>query len=437
MIFAPRTTRVSSVAARTLAASLALALSACGAPATGTLVVRPAWTQYRLNGPNNPVLPGRLRVSWRVVTSGGISASPTLVGSTVYVGNNKGTLYAIDANSGHVRWTYRAHAPLMTNPLLWRGLVIVGEGDFQGHFGDDMHPTVVGSSTNSLFALDASNGALRWRVLLAGSGMPTPAIVGDVLVHHNGAGLISGLDPMTGRVEYTLDLISAASMSSIMPIAEKFFVTNGGALGFANLVTERSAADGALVWETKFPPEAWGFGDCPLAGDDKIAACDYVVPPRGSTVFQPGMPGAFRAYALNARDGSLLWDVLLEKGRLPFRNLAAVPLMIDRTLYVGSPVLRVMHAIDANTGRVRWRLAVRGLVRGGAVYKDGVLYFGDLAGYLWAVNARTGKPIGVKKMPVRFSVSSPIVAGETLIVGCRGGSVIAVPLDQIRSSHDA
>src|SRR6185312_788957 len=42
------------------------------------------WTQFR-NGPdNNAVIPGKLETSWRVETGGQISASPTLVGGTLY-----------------------------------------------------------------------------------------------------------------------------------------------------------------------------------------------------------------------------------------------------------------------------------------------------------------------------------------------------------------
>ena len=40
-------------------------------------------------------------------------------------------------------------------------------------------------------------------------------------------------------------------------------------------------------------------------------------------------------------------------------------------------------------------------------------------------------------MHTRFNVGSPVVDGKTLFIGSDDGSVIAVPLDAIRSSHDA
>jgi len=55
---------------------------------------------------------------------------------------------------------------------------------------------------------------------------------------------------------------------------------------------------------------------------------------------------------------------------------------------------------------------------------------------LWALGAKTGRMVGDKSMHTPFSVGSRIADGETLI-GSDSGSVIAVPLAAIRSSHDS
>jgi polyvinyl alcohol dehydrogenase (cytochrome) len=121
---------------------------------------------------------------------------------------------------------------------------------------------------------------------------------------------------------------------------------------------------------------------------------------------------------------------------MPSRNLAAIPLALGRMLFFGSPVGHVFHALDTETGRVIWLTHVRGIVRDGAVFKRGLLYFGDSSGYLWALDARTGAIVGVKKTRQRFTVGSPVIAGRTLVIGSESGAVIAIPLDVIRTSHD-
>ncbi|HEY5342015.1 MAG TPA: PQQ-binding-like beta-propeller repeat protein [Candidatus Aquilonibacter sp.] len=95
-----------------------------------------------------------------------------------------------------------------------------------------------------------------------------------------------------------------------------------------------------------------------------------------------------------------------------------------------------MHAIDAKTGHVLWQCKTHGPVKGGSVLVDGALYFGDLRGFLWAVDAKTGRVVGDVRMPSGFNVGSPIAVGRTLIVGSRTGSIYAEPLSAIRMHHD-
>ena len=95
-----------------------------------------------------------------------------------------------------------------------------------------------------------------------------------------------------------------------------------------------------------------------------------------------------------------------------------------------------MHALDATSGMLVWETPTHGVVKGGAVDVDDVIYFGDLGGYLWALNAKTGRVVGSKFMHTAFNVGSPIVVGQTLIIGSDTGSVVAVPLEEIRVAHD-
>lgn len=424
--------------ARSLVAAFAIAASiGCAAQSPQQPAATAQWTQFRLNGRHDATLPGTLRVSWRLETHGAFSSSPAIADATVYIGNNAGLLYAIDVRTGRPRWIYRATAPLMSNPLVWHGLVIAGEGNEVPWTADEKHPRVVGSTTNALVALDARSGRVRWSVPLAGSGMPTPAIVGGLLIHHNGGALLAAIDPDTGKVFYSVDLVSVASMSSILPLDGLRFATTGGAEGVTDVVTARNARDGSALWTAAFPRTHWGFGDCPAAGDGTRVFCNYVGPGNGvPEKYRTGVIGVQHAYAVDANDGTVVWDRALESGIVPQRNLAAIPLVRGRTLYFGGSIAPYVHALSVERGDVLWRARVRGSVKGGIAAKDGILYFGDHAGYLWALDARTGTAIGSKRMPTSFNVGSPVIDGNTLVIGSNSGTVIAIPLDVIRNSHD-
>ena len=184
---------------------------------------------------------------------------------------------------------------------------------------------------------------------------------------------------------------------------------------------------------------AWRFGDRRLSAGNRRERvyCDYVSPvlPDTSTVI--GDLTVERVYALRVADGAPLWDVALESGPLPIRNEAAIPLLADGRLFLGSAIAPWMHALDASNGMTVWETPTRGAVKGGVVAIGGIVYFGDLGGYLWALDAKTGRLMGDKFMHTSFNVGSPIVVGKTLIIGSDSGSVIAVPLATIRSSHDS
>lgn len=395
------------------------------------------WVQFRLNAANNAVLSGDLETSWTLTTNGGFSSSPALAGHTLYIGNNAGTLYAIDYRTGKTRWTYTANAPLMSNPIVLRDLVIVGEGNQNSHtFTNDAgvkDHLLIGTGENAIIALGRRDGKERWRVTMDGTAMPTPAVINGMLVAHNGSGFIAAIDPDHGTVVYSKDVGSAASMSAILPTDGEHAVSAGA---MKNIVIGLNVRDGSTTWTAEFPEAASGLGDCPPAGDGTRVFCDYIMPPDGYEITGAGRPGTEHVYAVDATSGTIAWDVPVATGTVPQWNEAAIPLVDGGRLYVGSSIVPRMHALDLASGKVLWHTDVRGAVKGGAAAKDGVLYFGDYSGYLWALDERTGRIIGDKRYDTSFNVGSPIIAGKTLVIGSNTGTIIAVPLAQILKSRD-
>ena len=161
------------------------------------------WTQFRMGPQNNAVVPGQLHTAWRVETNGQISASPTVADGMLYVGNNNGLLYALDVGRGTILWKAKVPNPLMSAPLVYNDLVIVGEGDPTSRTSSPSEPVSVGQGPSALIGFDRATGELRWQTMLKGSAMPTPAIINGILVHHDGAGYITALNPVTGEQRYS------------------------------------------------------------------------------------------------------------------------------------------------------------------------------------------------------------------------------------------
>jgi outer membrane protein assembly factor BamB len=407
-----------------------VAAVALACPALATSGASTDVTQFRMNAANNAVVGGNLRAAWTFETGGPISASPTVVDGVLYLGNNMGRLVALDVRTGKLIWSQQAKNDLMAQPLVLGNQVVVGEGNEES----DVRSGVVhvGTGENAILSFDRATGKPMWSAPLGGTGMPTPALVGGVLVDHNGSGDVVGIDPATGKIKYQRFTGTIPSMVGLMPVG-KFAVISGGQT--KTTMVALNASDGSTIWQREFP-KASGLGDCPPAGDGQLVFCDYValIPPEDFV--QAGKLNTLHAYALDAMTGAPVWDTALESGILPKRNQSAIPLYDSGTLFLGSAIAPYMHALDAQTGKLLWRTKVRGPVKNGPVAVAGVLYFGDLGGNLWALDEKTGKVIGVRHQKTKFNVGSAIVVGKTLIIGSATGRIVAVPLDVIKTSHD-
>ena len=408
----------------------AVAALCCPALATSATSATSAdVTEFRINQANNAVFAGDLRPSWTFESGGPISASPTVVGGVLFLGNNMGRLVALDVRTGKLLWSHQAKNDLMAEPLVLGNRVIVGEGNEETYVNRGV--VHVGSGENALLAFDRATGKPLWSTPLTGTAMPTPAFVNGVLVDHNGSGDVVGIDPATGKVLYDRFTGTIPSMAGLMPFGDAVI---GGGQTETTLVS-LNVKDGSTKWQHAFP-KASGVGDCPPAGDGRLVFCDYValIPPEDYV--QAGKMNTLHAYALDAATGTPVWDTTLESGILPKRNQSAIPLYDNGAVFVGSAFAPYMHALDAKTGKLLWRTKVRGPVKNGPVAVNGALYFGDLGGNLWALDEKTGKVIGVKHFKTKFNVGSAIVVGKSLVIGSQTGRIVAVPLDAIKSSHD-
>jgi polyvinyl alcohol dehydrogenase (cytochrome) len=93
----------------------------------------------------------KLKLKWAFGLDGDISAyaQPTVVDGHIFMGSAAGMIYALDAATGCIEWTYRAGGPVReavaTAPL------------------DNMHAVLFGDLTGTFYALEAETGRLLWK----------------------------------------------------------------------------------------------------------------------------------------------------------------------------------------------------------------------------------------------------------------------------------
>ena len=126
----------------------------------------------------------------------------------------------------------------------------------------------------------------------------------------------------------------------------------------------------------------------------------------GTTIYLPAMD--HHIYALDAKSGSLVWESENLGGAVS-GTPAVGP---NGELYVGT-FNKEMLALDSKTGKVNWRFATQGWVYSGPALDNGVLYFGDLNGYFYALKTADHTELWPAKAPAATSNNG--ISGTPLV----------------------
>lgn len=400
------------------------------------LAARAGWTLPHYTAELNPVVDGSPEeFRWQFHMNEGTSTVPTIDGSTLFIASNDNGVYAFDLYTGRFKWRTDLPNDVMTPPIAYKGVVIVGVGGSTSSVWHPPNHIVVGTDGDEIAGLRETDGAILWKYPLRGTGMPGGIIVNGTYIHHDGAGDVVALDWRTGKLRWRRNVVSAAAMSAIAPAQNGRLLLSAG-VAPAQIFALRS--DGSTAWTYPLPQRASGVADTPIASDGRDFACTmYLVPQNSAPFVYVDRPVEQHVIALHADNARIRWDVVLERGVLRTKNWAAIPMLADGRVYIGSELRPYIHALDARTGRLLWKRRLDGLDQSAGVVKDGVLYTGDSSGMMWAFNAQTGAVIGSKRFADGFRVGSPIIVGHTLIVGSNTGYVFAIPLNDVLTSHDA
>jgi uncharacterized protein (TIGR03437 family) len=116
----------------------------------------PAETQ--LNSANIP----QLQPLWKINTGNTISSAVTLSNGSLYFGDWSGNFYAVNAASGATLWkTFVGKAPSPSNPDCMPGIGVSSQPVA------DADTVYVGGGDSMVYALNRNTGEIRWRVPLA------------------------------------------------------------------------------------------------------------------------------------------------------------------------------------------------------------------------------------------------------------------------------
>jgi polyvinyl alcohol dehydrogenase (cytochrome) len=419
-------------------------------PATSQLPC-PAWSMYGAtlgrtfsNGCGSAIdrqTVGLLAPAWFIDTAKPVTATPAVVDGVLYVGSWEGIMYAVDADTGEIRWTHQSppapgatYGPIVSSaavadvrlrPNVERRLVVYGSG-----------PRV--------FALDASDGSEVW-VHDASNGVadtPTeyessPAVWDDLVLigrdtHNEGVELTGGvrgglvaLDVATGEVRWVfepeLDGPGAGcggmwGSPAVDPELEMVYLgtANCPVDGYpwtphVNAVTALELDTGEPVWS--FQPSG------PPDDDTDFGATPNLFENRdGRAVLGAGKKdGTY--YALDPATGAERWRTHVADPAPNIGGFIGSPAVYDGNVFggtaIGTPPF--FHSLDGATGAVRFQGGI-GPTYGATAVVNGVALNAALDDLLKAYDTDTGALLWVAPLAGPAS-SGPAIYEDMVFIG--------------------
>lgn len=333
--------------------------------------------------------------AWSANVGAGLSRSrpsfrPFHHDGLIWVGDHRGRISAVDAESGRVSRRFDTDLNLSSGPSVYDDMLLVGTFD------------------GELVAMDPTDGSVRWTARLSSEILSYPVLHDGVAVARCIDGRTFGIDANDGSRLWIHDrsvpLLSLRGTSDPLTRAGQVFI------GYDDgMVTGLRVSDGSQLWEQRVSvPE----GRTEL---ERMADIDGPMAIVGSELYAVTYRGRMASLALDS--GRILWvkEIASHSG-----------ISLQRTQMASVDRDDAVWLIDRRDGSTLWRderLARRQLTRPVffndylvTVDAEGYMHWYELEGGEFAARVRTGRSA---------PSAAPVVVGNMLVVLDEDGSMTA------------
>ena len=152
-------------------------------------------------------------VKWQypsgTASTANFATTPALTGGALYVTDDGGEIFKLDAGTGHELWTKKLGGSIRSAPVLSEGVVYFGSGN------------------NHCYALSADTGQIVWDVTTDGAVTTSPTITGGLVVFSSSDNNVYSLNARTGRKAWSAAFDSDPSVVPVVYDGATLYVTAG------------------------------------------------------------------------------------------------------------------------------------------------------------------------------------------------------------------
>ena len=354
----------------------------------------------------------QLTVAWRTNVGKGsdrksaITTPPVTSETTVYTLDADQTIYATDLNTGRTQWKKSLKGTTKRDKsALGGGLAVAGD------------TLIVASGFGFVAALDASNGAEKWKQEMGGPMTGAPTIKdGRIFVASNNNEIFA-MSLATGETEWSDQAISESArvLGSSSPAAVEDFVIAPFSSGE---IIAYLASNGRRLW-TDAISQAGRF--TPISEINDIGSRPIL---SGGLVFASSQSGV--TVAIDGRSGTRIWAIATGSTQAPaLAGQFMFILGVDDTL----------SAVDPATGEAYWVTTLpkfknekkkkNQISYSGPVVASGRILIASSTGELLAFSPQTGQQTGSMKLG-STTYLEPIAVQDKLLILTDEAKLIAI-----------
>jgi outer membrane protein assembly factor BamB len=328
---------------------------------------------------------------------------PVVMDDTVYFGSEDGNFYALDLESGYMRWVFKSGAEINSIPYV------------------DNNQVYFGSKDGKAYALSRGDGRQIWSFQTESQINSQVERYRDYVIFVSDSDAIYFLSP-EGKEEFRIDNPGWFHFTYLMADDVMYFATGPR----VELIGPYDINKREFLWFVPYHEIAASWYSFPAVRGDLV----YFSAASGFN----GMQMAF--YAFNRRTGQRVWEQYREGiwntwdwdedaiWELFLRDEELLDFMApaiwkDLVIYTGGDIMA--RAFDAKTGALRWEEALDMPVSSAPTIAGDRVYFGLLGDdytppKLVCISARDGRFLW--QMETEGAIlSAPVIAGKRIIFG--------------------
>ena len=298
-------------------------------------------------------------LAWKYQTGGSLVTSPVTDGKQIFIGSYDSSFYCIDVASGKLNWKFK------TNGQIGSTASISGEKIY--FFSSDGRLHCINKSGKAVWSFKTMSGALPdrrydWPDYYQSS----PLLDNNVVYFGAGDGRVYALDADAGTLQWSFQ---TGDVVHTRPAVRQDKLVAGSFDGHLYCLDKNT---GVMIWKFKTTGQRY-FPRGEVNGNPVIH--------RNKVFF-----GArdYNLYALDLEAGYCHWLKTFPYGW-------ALPVTPnDSIIYVGTSDDRVLLAVDAESGAIRWRRSLGFNIFAEMEIRGDTGFTGTLNGKLFSVDLTTG-----------------------------------------------